>query len=140
MREITFRDEPPCPGSGAVAGLHGGRRAALYRTQSAVSMQIRRLEDRLGVELFHRTKASVELSPAGEGLLGYARRILTLNDEAVARLRERKVEGVVRLGVMDDYGTSIVPPLLASFLAGYPLIQIEMETGLTTAMPARLGE
>src|SRR6516165_1622424 len=71
----------------------------LNRTQSAVSMQSRRLEDRLGSKLFHRTKASVELSPAGEGLIGYARRILTLNDEAAARLREHKVEGLVRIGV-----------------------------------------
>src|ERR1051325_1062366 len=47
---------------------------------------------------------------------------------------------MVRLGVMDDYGTSIVPPLLTSFMAGYPLIQVQMETGLTSTMPARLGE
>ena len=114
--------------------------AALNRTQSAVSMQIKRLEDRLGVQLFHRTKANVDLSSAGEGLLGYARRILTLNDEALARLREHKVTGVVRLGVMDDYGTAILPPLLAGFLASYPLIHVEMETGLTSTMPARLGE
>jgi DNA-binding transcriptional LysR family regulator len=126
----------------AVADHRSFTRAAtaLNRTQSAVSMQIKRLEDRLGVELFNRTKANVDLSAAGEGLLGYARRILTLNDEAVARLHERKVEGVVRLGVMDDYGTFIVPPLLASFVAGYPLIWVEMETGLTASMPARLGE
>jgi DNA-binding transcriptional LysR family regulator len=44
------------------------------------------------------------------------------------------------LGVMDDYGASIVPPVLASFIAGYPLIQVEMETGLTSTMPARLGK
>ena len=126
----------------AVADHRSFTRAAsqLNRTQSAVSMQIRRLEDRLDVTLFHRTKANVELSPAGEGLLGYARRILSLNDEAVARLREHKVEGMVRLGVMDDYGTSILPPLLASFMAGYPLIHVQMETGLTSTMPARLGE
>ena len=126
----------------AVADQRSFTRAAatLNRTQSAVSMQIKRLEDRLGAKLFHRTKANVDLSSAGEGLLGYARRILTLNDEAVARLRQHKVEGVVRLGVMDDYGTAIVPPLLASFLAGYPLIHVEMETGLTATMPARLGE
>jgi DNA-binding transcriptional LysR family regulator len=47
---------------------------------------------------------------------------------------------VVRLGVMDDYGTSVVPPLLASFLAGYPRIHVEMETGLTASMPGALGE
>lgn len=126
----------------AVADQRSFTRAAatLNRTQSAVSMQIKRLEDRLGVELFRRTKVNVDLSSAGEGLLGYARRILTLNDEAVGRLREHKVEGMVRLGVMDDYGTFVVPPLLASFVAGYPRIHIEMETGLTSSMPARLGE
>jgi len=126
----------------AVAEQRSFTRAAaqLNRTQSAISMQIRRLEDRLGTELFHRTKAHVELSGAGEGLLGYARRILALNDEAVARLREHKVEGVVRLGVMDDYGAAILPPLLAGFMAGYPLIQVQMETGLTSTMPGRLGE
>jgi DNA-binding transcriptional LysR family regulator len=126
----------------AVAEHRSFTRAAvtLNRTQSAVSMQIKRLEDRLGVELFARTKANVDLSAAGEGLLGYARRILALGEEAVGRLAERKIEGVVRLGVMDDYGTSVVPPLLASFLAGYPRIHIEMETGLTASMPAALGE
>jgi DNA-binding transcriptional LysR family regulator len=126
----------------AVADHRSFTRAAarLNRTQSAVSMQIKRLEDGLGVELFRRTKASVDLSPAGEGLLGYARRILALSDEAIGRLREQKTEGVVRLGVMDDYGTFIVPPLLASFAAGHPLVHIEMETGLTASMPDRLGE
>src|SRR5215470_14037811 len=126
----------------AVADQRSFTRAAimLNRTQSAVSMQVKRLEERLGVALFHRTKANVDLSSAGEGLLGYARRILALNDEAVARLREHKIEGVVRLGVMDDYGTLVLPRLLASFVAGYPLIHVEMETGLTSSMPARLGE
>jgi DNA-binding transcriptional LysR family regulator len=126
----------------AVADHRSFTRAAamLNRTQSAVSMQIKRLEDRLGVALFHRTKANVDLSSAGEGLLGYARRILVLNDEAVGRLREHSVQGVVRLGVMDDYGTSVLPPLLAAFITGYPLIHIEMETGLTSSMAGRLGE
>ncbi len=126
----------------AVAEHRSFTRAAilLNRTQSAVSMQIKRLEDRLGAELFTRTKANVDLSAAGEALLGYARQILSLNDEAVGRLAERKIEGTVRLGVMDDYGTCVVPPLLSSFLAGYPRIHVEMETGLTASMPARLGE
>jgi len=126
----------------AVADQRSFTRAAamLNRTQSAVSMQIKRLEDRVGAELFNRTKANVDLSPAGEGLLGYARQILNLNEEAIGRLAERKIEGVVRLGVMDDYGICVVPALLAGFLAGYPRIHVEMETGLTASMPARLGE
>jgi DNA-binding transcriptional LysR family regulator len=126
----------------AVADHRSFTRAAvaLNRTQSAVSMQVKRLEERLQAELFHRTKANVDLSAAGEGLLGYARRILSLNEEAMGRVREHKVEGRVRLGVMDDYGTLLVPPLLAGFVANYPLIHIEMETGLTSTMTDRLGE
>ncbi|MBS0519502.1 MAG: LysR family transcriptional regulator [Proteobacteria bacterium] len=126
----------------AVADHRSFTRAAamLNRTQSAVSMQIKRLEARVGAALFHRTRATVELSAAGESLLGYARQILSLNDEAVGRLRRHRIEGVVRLGVMDDYGTHVVPPLLSDFVAGYPLIHVEMETGLTASMTDRLGE
>ncbi|MGY4223366.1 DNA-binding transcriptional LysR family regulator [Bradyrhizobium sp. USDA 4503] len=114
--------------------------SALNRTQSAVSMQVKRLEERLQAELFHRSTSSVDLSAAGEGLLGYARRILSLNAEAVGRVREHGTDGRVRLGVMDDYGTMLVPPLLKDFIASYPLIHVEMETGLTSTMIDRLGE
>src|SRR5260221_10328771 len=97
----------------AVADHRSFTRAAvtLNRTQSAVSMQIKRLEDRLGVALFSRTKANVDLSAAGEGLLGYATRILALNEEAVGRLAERKVEGVVRPRGRGGYGPTAGPPL-----------------------------
>ncbi|QOZ25365.1 LysR substrate-binding domain-containing protein [Bradyrhizobium sp. CCBAU 51753] len=114
--------------------------AALNRTQSAISMQVKRLEERLQAELFHRSTTNVDLSAAGEGLIGYARRILSLNEEAVGRVRAHGMDGRVRLGVMDDYGTLIVPPLLASFVANYPLVHVEMETGLTSTMTDRLGE
>lgn len=126
----------------AVAEHRSFTRAAarLHRTQSAVSMQIRRLEDRLGTPLFHRSTVQVELSAAGEGLLGYARRILLLQDEAVGSLQQHKLQGRVRLGVMDDYGSVLVPPLLGGFVASHPGIQVEMETGLTARMPDRLGE
>ena len=114
--------------------------SALNRTQSAVGMQVKRLEERLQAELFHRSTSSVDLSAAGEGLLGYARRILSLNAEAIGRVRAHGTDGRVRLGVMDDYGTMIVPPLLKEFIASYPLIHVEMETGLTSTMTDRLGE
>ncbi|WP_407164963.1 LysR substrate-binding domain-containing protein [Bradyrhizobium sp. ORS 111] len=114
--------------------------SALNRTQSAISMQVKRLEERLQAELFHRTRSNVDLSAAGEGLLGYARRILSLSDEAVGRVRAHGMDGRVRLGVMDDYGSLIVPPLLAGFVANYPLIHVEMETGLTSSMTDRLGD
>jgi DNA-binding transcriptional LysR family regulator len=126
----------------AVADHRSFTRAAtvLNRTQSAVSMQIMRLEERLQVKLFHRTKMHVDLSQAGECFLSYARRILVLNNEAIGRMQDHKVDGRVRLGVMEDYGTIVVPGLLASFISGYPLINVEMETGLTCSMWDRLGD
>jgi DNA-binding transcriptional LysR family regulator len=126
----------------AVADYRSFTRAAkmLHRTQSAVSMQIKRLEEHLGVTLFVRTKSHVDLSAAGEAMLGYARRILLLSQEAIDRLREHKVEGLVRLGVMDDFGSLVLPPLLSNFASNYPGIHVEMETGLTAHMPQRLGE
>jgi DNA-binding transcriptional LysR family regulator len=114
--------------------------ATLNRTQSAVSVQIRRLEERLGAQLFQRTRAGVALTAAGDELLVYARRLLDLNAEAVDALYTRKREAVVRLGVMDDYGTIVIPPLLAHFAKSHPDIRVEIETGLTATMPARLGE
>jgi DNA-binding transcriptional LysR family regulator len=112
----------------------------LNRTQSAVSVQIRRLEQQLGTKLFQRTRAGVVPSATGEELRAYARRILALNAEAVGALRARNAEAVVRLGVMDDYGTIVIPPLLASFAKHCPLVRVEIETGLTATMPARLGD
>ena len=126
----------------ATADLRSFTRAAasLHRTQSGVSMQMKRLEAQLGVSLLRRSKTGVDLTPAGERFLGDARRLVTLNDDAVGRLIEHNLEGHVRLGAMEDYGAALIPPLLASFVAAYPNIRVEMETGLTYAMPDRLGE
>lgn len=116
-----------------------GAAAALNRTQSAVSMQVKRLEGRLGVELFHRTTTRVAITPAGEGLLDYAQRLLSLGEEAVGQLAQGRLEGRVRLGVMEDYGSTLVPPLLASFARTFPKVRVEMEAGLTAGMPERLA-
>ncbi|MBX9651145.1 MAG: LysR family transcriptional regulator [Xanthobacteraceae bacterium] len=113
--------------------------AALNRTQSAVSTQIRRLEEQVGLRLLERSTTRVALSPAGEKLVGYAHRILSLGEEAVQRLHEHEVQGRVRLGVMDDYGTAVLPALLRSFTVAYPNILIEMTTGLTSGMVDRIG-
>ena len=126
----------------AVAEHRSFTRAAdqLNRTQSAVSVQVRRLEERLGTKLFQRNRAGVVLTAAGHELRAYAQRILALHAEAVGALRSRKPEAVIRLGVMDDYGTIVIPPLLASFAREHPTVRVEIETGLTATMPSRLGE
>lgn len=126
----------------AVAEHRSFTRAAdqLNRTQSAVSVQVRRLEGRLGTKLFQRGRAGVVPTAAGHELRAYAQRILALHAEAVGALRAGKPEAVIRLGVMDDYGTIVIPPLLASFAKEHPTVRVEIETGLTATMPSRLGE
>ncbi|MGY4375300.1 DNA-binding transcriptional LysR family regulator [Bradyrhizobium sp. i1.3.6] len=127
----------------AVAEHRSFTRAAqlLNRTQSAVSVQIRRLEERIGTKLFQRTRAGVALTAAGDELLVYARRLLDLNAEAIDVLRARKRDAVVRLGVMDDYGTIVIPPLLARFAQNHPEIRVEIgdRPDRDDAGPARRG-
>lgn len=114
--------------------------ASLHRTQSALSMQIKRLEDRLGAPLFHRRPGAVTPTAAGETLLGYAHRIVALGEEALRRLQEgRDVEGTVRLGVMDDYAQIVLPTALQAFAHTHPRVRIAIETGLTATMIDRLA-
>ncbi|TIM00609.1 MAG: LysR family transcriptional regulator, partial [Mesorhizobium sp.] len=75
----------------------------------------------------------------GEGFLIEARRILALNEQAIARVSGQQVAGQVRIGVMEDYGTKILPRLLAGIAERFPLVQVEMEIGLTTRLLKRLG-
>ena len=88
----------------AISDAGGVTRAAgfLNLTQSAVSMQIKRLEDMLQIEVLDRTGRKVALTAAGEQLLGYARRMLALNDEAFGRLTHNSFEGEIVLGVPHD--------------------------------------
>lgn len=72
-------------------------------------------------------------------MLGCARRMLALNDEALAALGRAKIEGRVRLGVMEDYARTLLPPLIARLSEAHPAVALEVETGLTGTMLGRLG-
>ncbi len=97
---------------------------AVSRTQSAVSMQIKRLEETIGSALFVRAGRSISLTADGESLLGYARRILRLQDQALARLAEPSMAGRVRIGAPDDYVTQFMPGILARFAGSHPNVQV----------------
>ena len=96
----------------------------VHRTQSAVSMQIKRLEETIGAALFVRAGRSISLTADGESLLGYARRILRLQDQALARLAEPSMAGRVRIGAPDDYVTQFMPGILARFAGSHPNVQV----------------
>jgi DNA-binding transcriptional LysR family regulator len=112
----------------------------LNRTQAAVSMQIKRLEETVGGLLLDRSSRRVELTRRGEALAGYARRMVMLNDEALATLREDALGGIVRLEAIEDYAVHSLPPLLAGFMSAHPNVAVEMETGFTPSLIDRLGE
>ena len=117
----------------AVADHGGVTRAAaiLHLTQSAVSMQIKRLEEMLDLALFDRGNRRVSLTGPGEQLVSYARRILALNDEAVARLTEDRYEGELRLGVPHDIVYPVVPRVLKQYNAAYPRINVHLRSSST---------
>lgn len=101
------------------------------RTQSATSMQIRKLEELLGAVLFKRDNRNVELTSAGERLLGYARHIVGLCEAMMDRFQEAEVEGEVRFGAPEDYTTYYLPDILADFVASHPRIMLNVNCELT---------
>ncbi|WP_020676172.1 LysR substrate-binding domain-containing protein [Geopsychrobacter electrodiphilus] len=97
------------------------------RTQSAVSMQIKRLEELVGKPLLNRDRqADARLTSEGLTLVGYARRILKLNEEAVSILKRPELSGWVRIGLPDDYATRFLPEILAGFSRTYPQVQVKV--------------
>ncbi len=103
----------------------------LLRNQSTVSLQLKRLEEAVERTLFDRSPRRVVLTESGRELLGYAKQILALNDEVLARSREPQVEGSVRLGVPEDFATTYMPAVLGEFAKSYPLVALEVTCDLT---------
>ena len=111
---------------------------AVFRTPSALSMQIKRLETTLDQSLFVREARRVQLTAHGELLLRYARRLLQLNAEAVACFLTPALEGTVRIGTPDDVGTRVLPQVLSGFAASHPAVQVDVMAGVSRVMLERL--
>jgi DNA-binding transcriptional LysR family regulator len=116
-----------------VADVGGVTRAAgfLNLTQSAVSMQIKRLEESLGLPLFLRAARKLALSPEGEQLLSYGRRMLALNDEALSRFSTSACSGAIRLGVPHDVVYPAIPGILRRMAQTYPMVQLNLVSSFT---------
>ena len=125
----------------AIADAGGVTRAAgfLNLTQSAVSMQIKRLEDMLQVEVLDRSGRRVALTAAGEQLLGYARKMLMLNDEAFGRLTHNNFEGEIVLGVPHDIVYPNIPKVLQRFNRDYPKMKVTLLSSFTRSLIEQFG-
>lgn len=126
--------DPACLRAFVTVADTGGFTAAsqrLGRGQSAVSLQVKRLEDQLGVRLLDRRTRQIGLTPAGERLIDKARKLLTLHRELAASAAMPEVAGAVRLGVPEDFATTHLPGMLADFVRLHPRISLEVTCELT---------
>ncbi|RUT31180.1 LysR family transcriptional regulator [Arsenicitalea aurantiaca] len=98
----------------------------VHKTQSAVSMQIKRLEERLGHPLLSREGRTVSLTDHGEALYARARRMLRLNAEILDHFSDEDLSGSIRFGVPDDYAVRLLPVILSSFQRTHPRIAVDV--------------
>ena len=119
-----------------VAEAGGVTRAAgvLNLTQSAVSMQLKRLEEALGLQLLDRSARTIGLTAQGEQLLGYGRRMIALNDEVYHKLTAQEFEGELRLGVPHDIIYPTVPRILKQVAADFPRIRVRLMSAPTVKL------
>lgn len=110
----------------AEIGTVSGAAASLNRTQAAVSMQLRKLEDLVGVRLFSRSSKGLSLTEHGQIMLPYAREIVTLGDEAGKRLTGKTIRDRIRLGVVEDFAAGHLIEILRNFRDQNPDIEIDI--------------
>ena len=120
----------------AIADMGNFTRAAeeVHKTQSAVSMQMKRLEDIIGRPLFARDGRQSRFTADGERLIEYARRIVKLNDEAVSAFTKPELTGTLRFGTPDDYADRFLPEILARFSRTHPLVTVDVDCIISTEL------
>ncbi|WP_425260989.1 LysR family transcriptional regulator [Rubrivivax sp. RP6-9] len=121
------------------AGSLSGAGPEVHRSQSAVSMHIRKLEDATQCRLLLRGPRQLQLTHQGQVLLGYARRMLDLHAEAQAALAREPITGLVRLGVPDDYASKYLTPVLQRFAPRHGGVEIQLDCAQSTALIPRVA-
>ncbi|QHG64134.2 LysR substrate-binding domain-containing protein [Pseudomonas putida] len=103
----------------------------LHKTQAAVSIQLKKLEDLVGERLVERGHQSTVLTAHGERMLEYARRMLALSDEAMVHFTKGEVCGTVRFGIPDDYASAFLPPVIQQFTQRYPKVSLKIRNDIS---------
>lgn len=113
---------------------------AVHKTQSAVSMQMRRLEERVGQPIFIKDGRQSRLTEDGQRLVEYARRMILLNDETLSAFSGHKEVGHIKLGVPDDYADRLLPQVLAAFNRLNPSIEVLVECAASSRLTVAIRE
>ena len=111
----------------------------LGRSTSAVSAQLKKLEEQAGAALFIKAGRGLALTDAGQTMLAYARRLLDLNDEAVEAVSALMTEGWVRIGLQQDFGETLLPAILGQFARAQPHVRIEAQVGRNAELLERVS-
>ena len=101
----------------------------VFLTQSALSLQMRRLEDIVRQPLFHRHGRKLRITAAGEHLLETARQMLAMNDRVLAALQGQALTGTVRIGLNQDFAEAFLPGVLRDFATAHPDVQMQVRSG-----------
>lgn len=109
----------------------------LGRSQPAISLQIKRLEERIDHAVFERQGNKLKLTPAGQDLYQGARQLLAMHDQLLARFAKAPISGQVRLGIPSEFATALLPRILGQFASSYPQITLEVTSALSREL--RLG-
>ncbi|OEZ62162.1 LysR substrate-binding domain-containing protein [Duganella sp. HH105] len=140
MRRITFDlDVLRTFVTGVDLGSFAKAAERLGRSTSAVSAQLKKLEDQLGLPVLRKEGRGMVTTSAGESLLGYARRLLELNDEAATAVRGAELAGSVRLGMQEDFGEHILTEVLGRFARVHPRLRIEACVARNADLMAQLA-
>lgn len=139
MRRVNFDlDALRSFATGMELGSFAKAANRLGRSTSAVSAQLKKLEDQAGVALLRKAGRGMALTDAGEVMLGYARRMLELNDEAAMAVGAAGLEGWVRLGLPEDFGEHLLPDVLGRFARSHPSVRIEAKIGRSVELAAQV--
>ena len=111
----------------------------LGRSQPAVTLKIKRLEELVDQRLFLRGGKSLELSDSGVALYNYAKQILTLNDLAISQISKSTVHGKIRLGIPSEFATVLLPKIISRFAKAYPNVALEVNCELSKYLLTRAG-
>ncbi|OHV87281.1 LysR substrate-binding domain-containing protein [Mesorhizobium sp. ORS 3428] len=139
MRRVTFDlDVLRTFVTGMELGSFAKASGRLGRSTSAVSAQLKKLEEQAATPIFRKAGRGLALTEAGETMLGYARRLIELNDEAASAIRDVELEGWVRLGLQEDFGEAVLPGVLGRFARAHPKVRIEARIGRSHELAERI--
>ncbi|CUJ90649.1 HTH-type transcriptional regulator YofA [Achromobacter sp. 2789STDY5608615] len=125
--------------AGVELGSFGRAADRLGRSTSAVSAQLKKLEEQAGVPLLRKAGRGLTLTDAGETMLAYARRLLELNDQASVAVRGTRLQGRVRLGLQEDFGEILLPHVLGQFARAHPQVRIEARVARNAELLERVA-